>query len=361
MRVLCLTNMWPTEAQPDYGAFVAAMCGALEARGVAVEVAAIEARGGGPLRTPTKYGRLAATAARRAHAADVIYAHYLFPTGAIAAAAGGLAGTPWVLTAHGGDVANLSRGVVRAATDPGLRGASGIIAVSGYLAEELAGAGVARGRIRVINMGVDLERFAPRERGPARARLGLPPDGEIILAVGGLTDRKNPLTLLQAVERLRATRPGVRLALVGSGPLAAAVGRGAERLGLTDLVAPGAVPHDEVADWMAAADVLAMVSRVEPLGQVALEALAVGRPVVATAVGGAREVVPDHGPGRIVDPLDPARIAAALDDVLARPPAAAECRAAAAPYALSQQAARVESVLADACRSDGETTASGNT
>ena len=146
---------------------------------------------------------------------------------------------------------------------------------------------------------------------------------------------------------------------MGYGPLAAAIEQGAGRLGLTDTVAQGAVPHDEVADWMAAADVLAMVSRVEPLGQVALEALAVGRPVVATAVGGAREVVPDRGPGRIVDPLDPASIAAALEDVLARPPAIAECRAAAGPYALSHQAARVEGVLAAACRSDRGTTPLG--
>jgi glycosyltransferase involved in cell wall biosynthesis len=99
---------------------------------------------------------------------------------------------------------------------------------------------------------------------------------------------------------------------------------------------------------MAAADVLAMVSLVEPLGQVALEALASGRPVVATAVGGAPEVVPTSGPGRVVDPRDPRAIAAALADVLADAPAPAACREAARPHALSLQSSRVEAILARA-------------
>ncbi len=110
-----------------------------------------------------------------------------------------------------------------------------------------------------------------------------------MLAVGGLTARKDPLTLLQAFARVRAERPDARLALVGDGPLAGAVRAGAARLGLADaLTMPGALPHEAVPAWFAACDLLSVVSRVEPLGQVALEALASGRPVVATAVGGTR-------------------------------------------------------------------------
>jgi Glycosyltransferase Family 4 len=107
LRVLCLTNMWPGPADPDFGAFVADMCGALEARGMTVDPVVIDRRGGGPARTPAKYASLASRAARRARKADVVYAHFLFPTVAAAAAAARAARIPFVITAHGQDVRNL--------------------------------------------------------------------------------------------------------------------------------------------------------------------------------------------------------------------------------------------------------------
>jgi glycosyltransferase involved in cell wall biosynthesis len=346
LRVLCVTNMWPGDADPDFGAFVRSMCDALEREGCAVDVAAIDRRGGGPLRSIAKYARLTVDTVRQARRADVIYAHFLFPTGAIATLAGRLSGRPVVVTAHGQDVANLGRRALRRATAPVLRGAHTVIAVSGYLAERIADAGPAPERMEIVNMGVDMDRFAPADRAAARARLGLPQDGPLVLAVGGLTARKNPLTLLQAFARLRAGSPDARLAFVGDGPLASTVDAGVRHLLLDDAVTrTGALPHEAVGDWVAACDVLAMVSRVEPLGVAALEALAGGRPVVVTEVGGAREVVPDPEAGRVVDPGDPTAIARALAEVLADPPDADACRAAAAPHALAAQAAKVAAIL----------------
>ena len=88
-----------------------------------------------------------------------------------------------------------------------------------------------------------------------------------------------------------------------------------------------------------------MVSRVEPLGIAALEALAGGRPVVVTRAGGAREVVPDPAAGRVVDPADPGAIAAALLAVLDDPPSPDACRRAAEPHSLERQAERVAAIL----------------
>lgn len=346
LRVLCLSNMWPGPADPDYGAFVADMCAALEARGMSVEPVVIDTRARGLARTPAKYASLGARAARRARRADVVYAHFLFPTGAVAAAAARVARIPYVLTAHGQDVRNLSRGLVRRASAGPVRGADALIAVSEHLAQGLRATGLDLPPVSVIDMGVDLERFAPGDRGAARGRLGLPADAPLVLAVGGLTERKNPLGLLQAFARVRAALPAALLALVGDGPLAGAVDAGARRLGLARaVVRPGAVPHAAVADWMAACDVLALVSRVEPLGVVALEAMASGRPVVATREGGTAEVVPDPGAGRVVDPLDPGAVATAILALLGDPPSPGACRAAAAPHALPRQAARVAAVL----------------
>lgn len=346
MRILCLSNMYPGPRDPDFGAFVKDMADELEARGHHVERVAITGRGGGRLRTPGKYLGLTARALAAARRCDVVYAHYLFPTGAIAAAAARTAGVPWVVTAHGQDVANLAHPGLLRATRLSLGSASAVIAVSRYLAERMRTFLEPLPPVEVINMGVDVARFAPRDRDEARRSLGLSPFGPLVLAVGGLTTRKDPLNLLQAVARLRATHPDVTLAYVGDGPLASAVDAGAERLGLARAVRrPGALPHDQVADWIAACDVLSMVSRIEPLGVVALEALAGGRPVVATAIGGAHEVVPATGAGRVVLPGDPMALEAALAALIDHPPDAGDCRAAAAAHRLARQAERVEAVL----------------
>jgi len=346
--VLLLSNMSPGPADPDYGAFVEAMGAALERRGVEVDRVVIATRAHGPLRTPAKYADLLRRAAPRARQADVIYAHYLFPTGAVAAACGRLARRPWVITAHGRDVRNLTSVPIRRASAGAVADAAAVIAVSRYLAAELRASGLALPPVYVANMGVDLERFRPSDRAAARARLGLRADGPLVLAAGGLTERKNPLVLLQALAAARQARPDVRLALVGDGPLASAVAAGIRRLGLGEAVRwEGAVPHAGVPDWMTACDVLALPSLVEPLGVVALEALASGRPVVATRVGGVAEILPAHL-GALVDPRDPSQIARAALELLARPPSPGACRAAAEAHGVDRQAARVAAILADA-------------
>jgi len=348
MRILCLTNMYPGPGEPDYGAFVRDMCDALEDRGHELRRAVIDTRASGPVKTPRKYGRLAGGALTSARWAEVIYAHYLFPTGAVAAAAGRAARRPWVITAHGGDVANLDRASIRTATAAGLAGATAVIAVSRYLAGRLEASGLHLPPVFVANMGVDTSAFRIHDRMEARARRGLGAADPVIVAVGGLTDRKDPLTLLLAFARVRAALPDARLVYVGDGPLRNSLLQGAARLGLTDaLTLTGAIPHEDVADWMAAGDLLALVSKVEPLGVVALEALACGRPVVATEEGGPREIIPPEC-GALVPPGNPFAIADALHAVIAMRPTPARCREAADRFALTRQSAIVEDILAGA-------------
>ncbi|MGI9540294.1 MAG: glycosyltransferase, partial [Miltoncostaeaceae bacterium] len=87
-----------------------------------------------------------------------------------------------------------------------------------------------------------------------------------------------------------------------------------------------------------------------PLGVVALDARASGRPVVATRTGGAAEVVPPGGPGRVVDPRDPGAIAAALDELVSDPPDPDVCRRYAVPHGVDRQAERVLAVLTAVAR-----------
>src|SRR5213080_4118828 len=171
--------MYPGPTAPDLGVFVRGLEEQLVARGHEVERAVLDRRGGAKV----KYLRLAGatlTSSRR-FKPDVVYAHFLVPTGLIGALAGG---APLVVTAHGRDVRNIGwLPGIRAATRFVARRAAAIIAVSDYLRRELeAKVPEARGKTDVVDSGVDLERFPLL---PA-------PDGETaFLFVGALTERKN--------------------------------------------------------------------------------------------------------------------------------------------------------------------------
>ncbi len=344
MRIMCLSNMYPGPDDPDYGAFVATMCTALESEGHTVDRVVIDHRRSGRLRTPAKYVGLLARALRAARRCDVIYAHYLFPTGAIAAIAGTLFRRPWVLTAHGGDVRNLRSAPVRLMTRPALTRARGVIAVSRFLAGSLVTEVGVNRQIDVINMGVDTTRFRPGGRDAARRALGVPTEACVVLAVGGLTERKNPVRLLDAVGPLLEGHPEMRLVYVGHGPLRADLERRIAERGVTDRVTlTGAVDNAAVAEWMAACDVLALPSIIEPLGIVALEAMASGRPVVATKNGGTAEIIGDAGV--LIDPLDPDDIRWGITRVLDGGPDEATCVHQAERHSVATQARRVAEVL----------------
>ena len=143
----------------------------------------------------------------------------------------------------------------------------------------------------MVDCGVDLDRFVPGDAEAARAELGWLPGGTAFVCVGSLSERKNVLRLARRFAR----RGEGSLAFVGDGPL-----RGALE-GRRGIHLAGAVPHDAVPRWLAAADVVCQPSLVEPFGLVTLEAMACGRSVVATSVGGPPEFVPPEA-GVLVDP-----------------------------------------------------------
>ena len=324
MRILLVSQMYPGPDDPDLGVFVAQMERALAARGHEVQRAVLDRRSGGKLR----YLELARRV-RAARRPDVVYAHFLVPTGLIAALA---QRAPLVLTAHGRDVRNV--GVVpgiTAATRLAVRCASAVIAVSDYLRRELqAKVPEARGKTEVVSSGVDLERFAPLARGDGPA--------PAFCCVGSLTERKNVVRLARAF----ATLPEGTLTFVGDGPLRAELT--GDRVRVT-----GRVAHDEIPRHLAAADVVCQPSLIEPLGQALLEAMACARTVVATRIGGPPEfVTPDAGV--LVDPLDERSIADGLRRAAALPSPNPAARAAAEPHDLKAQAARVEAILERAAR-----------
>lgn len=326
MRILLVSQMYPGPADPDLGAFVRQMELALRARGHELDLAVLDRRGGGKLR----YLELAKRV-RAARVPDVVYAHFLVPSGLLAARVD----APLVVTAHGRDVRNIGsvRGV-KALTQQVVARASSVVCVSDYLRRELeAKLPSARGKTHVIDMGVDTERFRVRGGEPLRQ------EGTRFLCVGSLSERKNVVRLADAF----ATLGEGTLTFVGDGPLRARLA------GRNHVEVVGSIPHDEVPGWLERADVVAQPSLLEPFGQSLLEAMACGRSVVATRIGGPPEFVTPEA-GVLVDPTDGADIARALRVAASLPRPNDAARAAAAEHAVTLQAEKIETLLERAVR-----------
>jgi glycosyltransferase involved in cell wall biosynthesis len=177
---------------------------------------------------------------------------------------------------------------------------------------------------RVIPNAVDVARFTPDAtvtRAVVRQQLGISAGTFLWLAVGSLEPQKDHATLLRAVATLRDRYPGLRLAVAGHGPLRDALGRLAEDLGLSDRVAWLGLRHD-VPALLAACDAFVLASRWEGSPNALLEALVSGVPVVATAVGGVRDLVEDGRSGFLATPGDVAAVAGAMEQVLSLEPEA---------------------------------------
>lgn len=334
MRVLVVSQMYPGSDDPDLGVFVAQVVRELHAQGHRLELAVIRHRGG----SRTKYLRLALDAVVRARRGrpDVVYAHFLAPAGSVAAVAALVARAPLVLTAHGTDVANIGTlPGIRLLTRLTVRRAEAVIAVSDWLRRRLEAAlPELAGRVEVVDCGVDLERFAPRDARAARRRVDWAGQGPFFLCVGSLIERKNVVRLVEALGRLGRGQ----LALVGDGPLRGEL----ERHPRVRVV--GRVAHEEVADWIAAADVLCQPALSEAFGQSLLEAMACERSVLATANGGPPEFVPPAA-GVLVDPEDVSSIADGLRTAAALPVPNPAARRAAAEHDVRRQAGRIAAIL----------------
>jgi glycosyltransferase involved in cell wall biosynthesis len=219
-------------------------------------------------------------AARRVDA-DLVHAHWL-PAGWVAARSG----KPYVVQVWGTDV-ELARRAPRLARRV-LRGARLVIAASNDLAERARALGAVN--VRVIPSGVDLPVQVGVEAEPAE-----------VLYAGRLSPEKGVFELLEAAQ-------GLNLVVAGDGPLRDRVP-----------FARGFVQHAELQRLYARAAVVVCPSRREGFGVACLEAMAHGRPVVATRVGGLLDLVLDGETGIVVPPRDPAALRSALERLLADP------------------------------------------
>ncbi len=231
---------------------------------------------------------------------DAVLSYWAHPDGAVATRWARKLGIPSWMMLGGSDVLLLtkdrSRGdVIRAA----LKAADGVIAVSQDIANALSNLGVDSAKVHVIRRGVDDQTFHPRNRGSARAELGLEGGRPVLLWVGRMVSVKGLDRLLNAAAAAQNDGADFELVLVGDGPLRSTLESQAEELGLKRVRFVGGVAHSDLAAWYRAADWTLLSSLSEGIPNVLLESHACGTPFIATDVGGVSEIVLD-GVDRLV-------------------------------------------------------------
>ena len=186
--------------------------------------------------------------------------------------------------------------------------ARAVVAVSGGQTDELVTSGYRRDRIRIIPNGVtDDPPVRSRER--VRTELGVPGDAFLAVMVATLRPEKRAEAFVTAVADAAVADSGVRGLVVGDGPEAPLV---AGRAATTGGVVRALGYRDDALDIINASDVLCLTSAVEAMPMAALEAMSVGRPVIATAVGGVPEVVEHERTGLLVPSDRPEAIAGSI-------------------------------------------------
>jgi len=349
MRVLVYTSLYPNNVWPNHGVFVkermthVARIPGVDLRVVSPvpyyppvpfgwrrayrDVARHETRDGIAVDHP-RYGMLPKVSSRlhgellfrstlpavarlkREFPFDVIDAHYIYPDTYAATRIGQTLGVPVVASARGSDVNLLGRmaslqTLVRSALDRSRQ----VIAVSQALGDAIVDMGLPPKKVTVIPNGVDSAKFYAMPAADARARLGLPP-GPLLLSVGNLVTNKGFDRLLRALRIASSSpdeSPRPTLVIIGSGPEEGRLRKLAEALDLAQQVRfAGAIPHNELVRWYAAADCFCLATEREGWPNAVLESLACGTPVVATAVGGIPEIVRSDAVGILVGSSDEA-------------------------------------------------------
>ena len=301
-KIVVLTTSYPRHAEDFAGRFVADAVAEIRARGVEVEVlhpGTIPGFGGGydgggfvgrikrrPWLAPLLFLAIVRALRKAARDADLVHVHWL--AGALA---GRFAGKPFVVTLHGTGSAGRFSDLELARRRPGvvrflLRPARAVIAASRVLEEAVQDCGV--DTVRFIPYGV-----AVQERDSGEA------EEPYVLYAGRLSPEKG-------IHELVAATAGMRLVAAGDGPL---------RELLPDAL--GFVPHDRLVDLYEKAAVVVCSSYSEGLPLCVIEAMAHGRPVVATTVGGIPQLVDDGRTGYLVPPRDADALRAALQRLIA--------------------------------------------
>ncbi len=381
-HVLSLATLFPNEAEPRFGPFVAKSLEALAARGdwkvtvinpigippvafgkyrALADLSPIAEENGmvvhrprftliprfGPRFNANAIARSVTQLVRDIHsrdAIDLIDAQFFFPDGPAAAQIAAAVDLPISIKARGSDITYWGeKSFAMAQMLAAANKASGLLAVSEDLAAKMAALGMDRNKITIHYTGLDRDRFRPLDHATIRSKLSevlgfeIPKNTPLLASVGALIARKGHNLVIEALEKIE----GARLIIVGKGEDEAALRALAEEKRVSSRVHfAGSVDHDILPIILSAADAMVLPTAAEGLANAWVEALACGTPVVTTDVGGARELITSDIAGRLI-PRRVVAIADAVKAILADPPSPDAVAACVERFSWEQHAAEL--------------------
>jgi teichuronic acid biosynthesis glycosyltransferase TuaC len=249
---------------------------------------------------------------------DVVCNFWLYPEGYATVAVARRLGIPSVVGSIGSDLNRYADPASRWLTRRAMKRATAVVTKSDHLRQRAIQLGIDGRKVRTVRNGCNPSVFHLADRTTARAQLAVDDKAELVLFVGRLDTAKGIEELLEAFASLASRRPNLRLAYVGDGPGGEHLRSRAKHLALEDRITLiGACLSQKVAQWLAAANVLALPSYNEGYPNVVIEALSCGRPVIATNVGGIPELVTEKS-GILIAPRDSRALAGAIEAAMER-------------------------------------------
>jgi glycosyltransferase involved in cell wall biosynthesis len=249
---------------------------------------------------------------------DVACNFWLYPEGFATVAVAHKLGIPVIVGSIGSDLNRIPDPASKWLTRLTMKRASFVVTKSEHLRQQAIRMGIEGRKVRTVRNGCDPSVFHLADRRAARAQLAVDDDAELVLFVGRLDAEKGIVELLEAFVSLAGPRPKLLLAYIGDGLGGKLLRCKARDFALQDrVIRIGACPSQKVAQWLAAANVLALPSYNEGYPNVVIEALSCGRPVIATNVGGILELVNEQT-GILVSPRDSRALAYAIETALER-------------------------------------------
>jgi glycosyltransferase involved in cell wall biosynthesis len=245
---------------------------------------------------------------------DLIYVLWAYPDGFGTYLIGRLLDKPVFIECLGSDINVFTRSFLRRfLICRALKGCSRVITVSQDLKNKLVRLGVPGKKVTVVINGVDTGLFHPTEKRSSRDKLNLGLEEKIVLFCGNLVEIKGVEYLVEAFSTIAQTEPLAHLYLVGEGYLKEKLVSLAQKSFASEKIHfMGRVEHRQIAMWMNCCDVFCLPSLDEGCPNVVIEALACGKPVVASRVGGIPELIDSEDYGILVEPEDSRQLASAL-------------------------------------------------
>ncbi len=245
---------------------------------------------------------------------DCILATWAYPDAFAASLIAQRFRKPLITKVHGSDINLYTKPfLLRKLVQYALRASARVIALSGELKNIIVNLGVSEDRVVIVGNGIDEKKFKFENMKNCRDYLHLNNGGKKVLFVGNLMPVKGVTYLLEAMKILLDKRKGLSLTVVGDGTDRPMLEAKAAELGIRDFVNfVGARKHSDIPLWLNASDILCLPSLKEGCPNVVLEAMACGKPVVASRVGGVPEIIKSEDFGILVEPQNPGALAEAL-------------------------------------------------